>query len=164
MAFLHDEVDQFSFFEERMKFLNGHIIFDREGKPIGCAFVIGDITKIKSCRESLVLNLFYDSKEDRNILNPFMAETMNESASINDAFIVRGDSVMESASSLIRASSEHMIQMPSDFRTRHAAGAFISAVIHCIAIVVSESTHQVIVFKDGKMMLFSDQNFSSPSI
>jgi hypothetical protein len=79
----------FLFFDEGMKFLNGHIIFDREGKPIGCAFVIGDITKIKSCRESLVLNLFYDSKEDRNILNPFMAETMNESASINDAFIVR---------------------------------------------------------------------------
>ncbi|MDR1367025.1 MAG: diadenylate cyclase [Puniceicoccales bacterium] len=137
----------------------------REGKPVGCLFVIGDIAKIKPFTKPLVLNPFYGYKEeDRNILNPFMAETIKEFSSIDGAFIVRGDGVIESAGSLIQASSEHAIQMPGGFGTRHAAGAVISAVAHCIAVAVSESTHQVTLFKDGKMMLFSDQSFSSPSI
>jgi DNA integrity scanning protein DisA with diadenylate cyclase activity/mannitol/fructose-specific phosphotransferase system IIA component (Ntr-type) len=136
----------------------------REGKPVGCLFVIGDIAKIKPFTKPLVLNPFYGYKEeDRNILNPFMAETIKEFSSIDGAFIVRGDGVIESAGSLIQASSEQVIQMPSGFGTRHAAGAIISAVAHCIAIAISESTHQITLFKDGKMMLFSDQSFSSPT-
>ncbi|MDR2806989.1 MAG: diadenylate cyclase [Puniceicoccales bacterium] len=137
----------------------------REGKPVGCLFVIGDIAKIKPYTKPLVLNPFYGYKEeDRNILNPFMAETIKEFSSIDGAFIVRGDGVIESAGSLIQASSEHAIQMPSGFGTRHAAGAVISAVANCVAIAVSESTHQVTLFKNGKMMLFSDQSFSSSTI
>jgi DNA integrity scanning protein DisA with diadenylate cyclase activity/mannitol/fructose-specific phosphotransferase system IIA component (Ntr-type) len=137
----------------------------REGKPVGCLFVIGDIAKIKPFTKPLVLNPFYGYKEeDRNILNPFMAETIKEFSSIDGAFIVRGDGVIESAGSLIQASSDNVIQMPSGFGTRHAAGAVISAVANCIAIAVSESTHQVTLFKDGKMMLFSDQSFSSSTI
>ncbi|MDR1590585.1 MAG: diadenylate cyclase [Puniceicoccales bacterium] len=137
----------------------------REGKPVGCLFVIGDIAKIKPFTKPLVLNPFYGYKEeDRNILNPFMAETIKEFSSIDGAFIVRGDGVIESAGSLIQASSEYAAQMPSGFGTRHAAGAVISAVARCIAVAVSESTHQVTLFKDGKMMLFSDRSFSSPSI
>jgi DNA integrity scanning protein DisA with diadenylate cyclase activity/mannitol/fructose-specific phosphotransferase system IIA component (Ntr-type) len=137
----------------------------REGKSVGCLFVIGDIAKIKPYTKPLVLNPFYGYKEeDRNILNPFMAETIKEFSSIDGAFIVRGDGIIESAGSLIQASSDRAIQMPSGFGTRHAAGAVISAVANCIAIAVSESTHQVTLFKDGKMMLFSDQSFSSSTI
>jgi DNA integrity scanning protein DisA with diadenylate cyclase activity len=137
----------------------------REGKSVGCLFVIGDIAKVKPFTKPLVLNPFYGYKEeDRNILNPFMTETIREFSSIDGAFIVRGDGVIESAGSLIQASSEHAIQKPSGFGTQHAAGAVISAVAHCITVAVSESTHQINLFKDGKMMLFSDQSFSSPSI
>ncbi|MDR0590547.1 MAG: diadenylate cyclase [Puniceicoccales bacterium] len=137
----------------------------REGKPVGCLFVIGDIAKIKPYTKPLVLNPFYGYKEeDRNILNPFMAETIKEFSSIDGAFIVRGDGIIESAGSLIQASSDRAVQMPSGFGTRHAAGAVISAVANCIAIAVSESTHQVTLFKDGKMMLFADQSFSSSTI
>ncbi|MDR3317683.1 MAG: diadenylate cyclase [Puniceicoccales bacterium] len=137
----------------------------REGKSVGCLFVIGNITKIKPFTKPLVLNPFYGYKEeDRNILNPFMVETIKEFSSIDGAFIVRGDGVIESAGSMIQASSERAIQMPSGFGTRHAAGAAISAVANCIAIAVSESTHQVTLFKDGKMMLFADQSFSSSTI
>ncbi|MDR1435348.1 MAG: diadenylate cyclase [Puniceicoccales bacterium] len=137
----------------------------REGKPVGCLFVIGDIAKIKPYTKPLVLNPFYGYKEeDRNILNPFMAETIKEFSSIDGAFIVRGDGVIESAGSLIQASSTPVIAMPSGLGTRHAAGAAISAVANCIAIAVSESTRQVTLFKDGKMMLFSEQSFSSSAI
>ena len=137
----------------------------REGKPVGCLFVIGNIEKIKPYIKPLVLNPFYGYKEeDRNILNPFMAETIKEFSSIDGAFIVRGDGVIESAGALIQASSDQAVAMPSGFGTRHAAGAVISAVANCIAIAVSESTHQVTLFKDGKMMLFSDQSFSSSTI
>lgn len=137
----------------------------REGKPVGCLFVIGDIDKIKPFTKPLVLNPFYGYKEeDRNILNPFMAETIKEFSSIDGAFIVRGDGVIESAGSMIQATDKDVVQMPSGFGTRHAAGALISAVADCIAIAVSESTHQVTLFKSGKMMLFSDQSFSSSTI
>jgi hypothetical protein len=55
------------------------------------------------------LNPFYGYKEeDRNILNPFMDETMKEFSSIDGAFIIRGDGVVLSAGSLLQATdSEH---------------------------------------------------------
>ena len=137
----------------------------REGKPVGCLFVLGDTNKIKPFTKPLVLNPFYGYKEeDRNILNPFMAETIKEFSSIDGAFIVRGDGVIESAGSLIQAPNNPEIQMPSGFGTRHAAGALISSAANCIAIAVSESTNLVTIFNDGKIMLFSDQSFSSSGI
>jgi DNA integrity scanning protein DisA with diadenylate cyclase activity len=93
-----------------------------------------------------------------------MAETIKEFSSIDGAFIVRGDGVIESAGSLIQASGTPTVPMPSGLGTRHAAGAIISAAANCIAIAVSESTRQVTLFKDGKMILFSEQSFSSAAI
>lgn len=137
----------------------------REGKSVGCLFILGDINKIKPYTKPLVLNPFYGYKEeDRNILNPFMAETVKEFSSIDGAFIVRGDGVIESAGSLVQATNDPSIQIPSGFGTRHAAAATISSVANCIAIVVSESTNLVTIFNDGKMMLFSDQSFSSAGL
>ncbi len=129
----------------------------REGRPVGCLFVIGDIEKVQSFTKPLVLNPFFGYKEeDRNILNPFMDETVKEFSSIDGGFIIRGDGVVESAGSLIQAvDSDH--SLPGGLGSRHAAAAAISVSTNCIAIVVSSSTGQVVLFRRGVMLPLTDK-------
>jgi DNA integrity scanning protein DisA with diadenylate cyclase activity/mannitol/fructose-specific phosphotransferase system IIA component (Ntr-type) len=129
----------------------------REGRPVGCLFVIGDNTKVGTLTKPLVLNPFFGYKEeDRNILNPFMDETVKEFSSIDGAFIIRGDGVVESAGSLIQATdSDHAL--PSGLGSRHAAAAAISVAAHCISIVVSSSTGQVTLFRRGVMLPLTEK-------
>ena len=124
----------------------------REGKPVGCLFVIGDTSSVEKLTKPLVLNPFYGYKEeDRNILNPFMDETVKEFSSIDGAFVIRGDGVVVSAGSLIQATDiEHTL--PSGLGSRHAAGAAVSVATQAIAIVVSSSTGQVTLFRRGVML------------
>jgi len=129
----------------------------REGRPVGCLFVVGDVEKVASLSKPLVLNPFYGYKEeDRNILNPFMDETVKEFSSIDGAFIIRGDGVVESAGSLIQATdSTHVL--PSGLGSRHAAAAAISVKANCISIVVSSSTGQVTLFRRGVMLPLTEK-------
>jgi len=123
----------------------------REGKPVGCFFVIGDHNELKPFVKPLVLNPFYGYKdEDRNILNPFMNETVKEFSTIDGAFIIRGDGVLESAGSLIYAPGfSH--ELPGGLGSRHVAAAAISQAIDCIAITVS-SSGPVTIFRRGQML------------
>lgn len=124
----------------------------REGKPVGCLFVLGDVAELKPFIKPLILNPFYGYKdEDRNILNPFMDETMKEFSTIDGAFIIRGDGVVESAGSLLHA-PEFIHSLPSGLGTRHAAGSAISQAADCVAIAVSASTRQVTIFRRGQML------------
>jgi diadenylate cyclase len=129
----------------------------REGRPVGCLFVVGDNEKVASLSKPLVLNPFFGYKEeDRNILNPFMDETVKEFSSIDGAFIIRGDGVVESAGSLIQATdSTH--ELPSGLGSRHAAAAAISVTTNCISIVVSSSTAQVTLFRRGVMLPLTEK-------
>ena len=129
----------------------------REGRPVGCLFVVGDNDRVATLTKPLVLNPFYGYKEeDRNILNPFMDETVKEFSSIDGAFVIRGDGVVESAGSLIQATdSDHAL--PSGLGSRHAAAAAISVAAHCISIVVSSSTGQVTLFRRGVMLPLTEK-------
>jgi diadenylate cyclase len=129
----------------------------REGRPVGCLFVVGDDRKVASLSKPLVLNPFFGYKEeDRNILNPFMDETVKEFSSIDGAFVIRGDGVVESAGSLIQAAdSTH--NLPSGLGSRHAAAAAISVATNCISIVVSSSTGQVTLFRRGVMLPLTEK-------
>lgn len=124
----------------------------REGKPVGCLFVVGDANKINQFSKPLVLNPFFGYKdEDRNVLNPFMDETVKEFSSIDGAFIIRGDGVIDSAGTLLHT-PEIAPVLPSGLGSRHSAAAAISQATDCIAIVVSSSTGQVTVFRNGEML------------
>jgi diadenylate cyclase len=129
----------------------------REGRPVGCLFVVGDTEKVETLTKPLVLNPFYGYKEeDRNILNPFMDETVKEFSSIDGSFVIRGDGVVESAGSLIQATdSTH--ELPSGLGSRHAAAAAISVAANCISIVVSSSTGQVTLFRRGVMLPLTEK-------
>lgn len=124
----------------------------REGHPIGCLFVLGDADKITAYTKQLILNPFYGYKdEDRNVLNPFMDETVKELSSIDGAFIIRGDGVLVSAGTLIHA-PVYKHTLPGGLGSRHAAAASITQVEDCLCIVVSGSTGQVTLFRRGEML------------
>lgn len=129
----------------------------REGRPVGCLFVVGDSEKVAALSKPLVLNPFFGYKEEeRNILNPFMDETVKEFSSIDGAFTIRGDGVVESAGTLIQATdSNHAL--PSGLGSRHAAAAAVSVATNCIAIVVSSSTSQVTLFRRGVMLPLTEK-------
>lgn len=124
----------------------------REGHPVGCLFVLGDTAKVEKMTKPLVLNPFFGYKEeDRNILNPFMDETVKEFSSVDGAFVLRGDGVLVTAGSLIHAPEYHH-SLPSGLGSRHAAAAAISLASQCISIVVSASSGQVTVFRRGVLL------------
>jgi diadenylate cyclase len=129
----------------------------REGKPVGCLFVVGATPAVEKFTKPLVLNPFYGYKdEDRNILNPFMDETVKEFSTIDGAFVIRGDGVVISAGTLIQANdTEH--SLPSGLGSRHAAAAAISMATQCIAVVVSASTGQVTLFRRGVMLPLTEK-------
>ncbi len=124
----------------------------REGHPVGCLFTLGNADEISQYTKPLILNPFYGYKdEDRNILNPFMDETVKELSSIDGAFIIRGDGVLVSAGSLIHA-PDYNHDLPSGLGSRHAAAASITQAVDCLCIVVSGSSGQVTLFRRGKML------------
>ncbi|NDV62045.1 PTS transporter subunit EIIA [Puniceicoccales bacterium CK1056] len=124
----------------------------REGKPVGTMFVIGDTEKVNSMVKPLVLNPFYGYRmEDRNVLNPFMDETIKEYSVIDGGFVIRGDGIIESAGSLIHAPAEFYHNLPSGFGTRHSAAAAVTKAADCISLCVSASSGQVTLFRKGVM-------------
>ncbi len=124
----------------------------REGKPVGSLFIVGDTNKVEKMTKPLVMNPFYGYKEeDRNIMNPFMDETIKEFSSLDGAFIIRGDGVVVSSGSLVHA-PDYYHSLPSGLGARHAAASAISLATQCISIVVSSSTGQVTLFRSGVMV------------
>lgn len=133
----------------------------REGRPVGCLFVVGDNERVERLTKPLVLNPFYGYKEeDRNILNPFMDETIKEFSSIDGAFVISGDGVVRAAGALIQA-ADFNHSLPSGLGSRHAAAAAISAAADCIALVVSSSSGQVTLFRRGVMMPLTENKVST---
>lgn len=121
----------------------------REGHPVGSLFVLGASEQVGEMIKPLVMNPFYGYKEeDRNIMNPFMDETIKEFSCMDGAFVIRGDGVVQAAGSLIHA-PDYYHSLPSGLGARHAAAAAISLATDCISIVISSSTGQVTLFRRG---------------
>lgn len=133
----------------------------REGHPVGALFVVGDHKKVEKLTKPLVMNPFFGYKEeDRNVMNPFMDETLKEYSQIDGGFIITGDGVVVSAGSLLHA-PDYYHNLPSGLGSRHAAACAISMASNCIAIVVSSSTGQVTLFREGSMLPLIDKSTSS---
>lgn len=129
----------------------------REGKPVGCIFVIGSSEELKPHLKQLILNPFYGYKpEDRNVLNPFMDETVKEYSLIDGAFIIDGSGVLEAAGALIHT-PDFKLQLPGGLGARHAAAYSISLMADCISIVVSSSTGQITLFRRGQMLPITEK-------
>jgi len=125
----------------------------REGRPVGTAFVVGDYDKVLQYCRQIVINPFRGySEQEKNILDPSLGETVKEFSTIDGAFIVRGDGVIMSAGAFLRP-DRSAVNLPSGLGARHAAAAALSAITASLAVVVSQSTGMVSLFKGGGLVM-----------
>lgn len=144
-------------FERAIAIANEIAIEGREGKPVGTMFVLGNNEKLRAHYRSLILNPFMGyPRQERNILNPFMDETIKEFASLDGAFIIDGDGVLEAAGVMVN-SPDKGTSLPSGLGTRHTSAAALSKAFDCAVIVISESTSQVTLFRNGQMLPLTEK-------
>jgi DNA integrity scanning protein DisA with diadenylate cyclase activity len=126
----------------------------REGRPVGALFVVGDVERVLEFSRQMILNPFRGYPDhERNILSPDLRETVKELASIDGAFVIRGDGVVETAGAFLRPARVSEYAMPRGLGARHHAAAAIASLTDAIAITVSQSTGTVTVFRKGKVVL-----------
>jgi diadenylate cyclase len=142
-----------------LQLANDLAIEGREGHPLGTLFVLGDYERVAACCHQLVVNPFRGySEAEMDILDPSLEETLKEFAQLDGAFLVRGDGIVMAAGACIQAPAQQF-ETFSGLGTRHAAGAAISAATNAVAVVLSQSTGTVSVFKGGRLILsLSQQN------
>jgi DNA integrity scanning protein DisA with diadenylate cyclase activity len=125
----------------------------REGRAVGALFVIGDTDHVLPLTRQLVLNPFKGYLPDeRNLLDYSLEETVKELATLDGAFIVRGDGVMETCGAYLRTASQEEFELPRGLGARHHAAAAITAVTDSIAVTVSESTGSITIFRRGRII------------
>jgi diadenylate cyclase len=125
----------------------------REGRKVGTIFILGDHEKVLQLSRQMVINPFMGYREeDRNILNPDLLETIKEFSAIDGAFVIKDNGVVITAGRYLSASLESK-EFPQGLGSRHIASAGITSITHAVAIVLSESTGNVTVFKNGKIFV-----------
>jgi diadenylate cyclase len=123
----------------------------REGKPVGALFVVGDAENVIGMSRQLILNPFRGYEEnERNLLDPALEETIKELSTIDGAFIIRGDGIVETCGAYLKTATQDEFELPRGLGARHHAAAAIASLTDAIAITVSESTGTVTIFRQGK--------------
>jgi len=122
----------------------------REGRPVGTIFILGDEEKVFQLSRQMIINPFMGYEESqRNILDHNLRETIKEFSALDGAFVIRGDGVLLTAGRHLSAALDGK-DFPKGLGSRHIAAAGITSVTDAIAIVVSESSGAVRIFKKGK--------------
>lgn len=140
-------------FEETLTIAMEFASRGREGKPVGTIFVIGDEEKVLQFSKQMIINPFKGyTEEERNLLNPKLRETLREFSAIDGAFVISKEGLVLSAGRYLSAASDEET-IPRGLGSRHIAAAGITAMTKAIAIVISESTGDVRIFKNGKILM-----------
>lgn len=125
----------------------------REGKPLGTMFVVGDARRVLRLSRRLILNPFQGYPEDeRNLQDPHLEETVKELSSLDGAFVIRGDGIVEACGVYLEGAPDEPIELPRGLGARHHAAAAITAVTDSVAVTVSESTGTVTIFRSGRIL------------
>jgi len=125
----------------------------REGRQVGTIFVLGDDEKVLELSRQMIINPFMGyAEEERNILDRNLKETIKKFSALDGAFVVRGDGVLVTAGRHLNAALETK-DFPQGLGSRHIAAAGITSVTGAIAIVISESTGTVRIFKNGRLFV-----------
>ncbi|MFO7785005.1 MAG: diadenylate cyclase [Thermodesulfobacteriota bacterium] len=124
----------------------------REGKPVGSIFVLGNHKKVLELSYQLVFNPFQGHPEDSlNLHNREVQETLKEFSSIDGAFVIREDGVLLAAGRYLNIGYQGE-PLPQGLGARHAAAAAITQATDSIALVISESTGKVTIFRGGRIL------------
>lgn len=125
----------------------------RESRKVGTIFVLGDDEKVMQLSRQMIINPFSGyPEEQRNILNPELEETIKELSAIDGAFVIREDGVLVTAGRHLSAALDSR-DFPPGLGSRHIAAAGITSVTKAVAMVISESSGNVTVFKNGKLFV-----------
>ncbi|HVZ75122.1 MAG TPA: diadenylate cyclase [Polyangia bacterium] len=125
-----------------------------EGRPVGALFVVGDSNTVMEKSRQLTLNPFQGYSEDeKNIMNPDVKHALHAFAVLDGAFIVREDGVVVAAGRYLNFDEDEDVDVPLGLGARHMAAAGISRDSEAIAIVVSQTSGSVRVFRRGKVAL-----------
>ena len=125
-----------------------------EGRPVGALFVVGDAAKVMEKSRQLTMNPFQGYSEDeKNIMNPDVRHALHAFAVLDGAFIVREDGVVVAAGRYLNFDEEQELDVPLGLGARHMAAAGISRDTEAIAIVVSQTSGSVRVFRRGEAAL-----------
>jgi DNA integrity scanning protein DisA with diadenylate cyclase activity len=124
-----------------------------EGHPIGTIITIGDHTNVLEKSRQMTINPFQGiSESERNVLDPKIREAIKNFSVLDGAFVIREDGVVLAAGRYL-SSSDEMVKIPLGLGARHAAAAGITSSTHCIALVVSQTSGAVRLFKGGNIVL-----------
>jgi len=125
----------------------------REGKPVGTIFVLGDEEKVLQLSKQMIINPFKGySDDERNILSGHLKETLREFSALDGAFVISREGLVLTAGRYLGAASDEDT-IPRGLGSRHIAASGISAMTQAVAIVISESTGDVRIFKNGKILM-----------
>lgn len=125
----------------------------REGKAVGAIFVLGDEGRVRSNVQQMIMNPFAGHAEEvRSVLDPSLHETLKEFSLLDGAIVIRGDGVVLSAGAYINTQGTDNVLSPG-LGARHAAAGAITSVTDSFAVVVSESTGTVRIYKGGQEIL-----------
>jgi diadenylate cyclase len=124
-----------------------------ESHPVGTIITIGDHNVVMEKSRQLTINPFQGlSEAERNVLDPKIREAIKNFSMLDGAFVIRGDGVVLAAGRYLAATDDN-VKIPLGLGARHAAAASITASTQCIALVVSQTSGAVRLFKDGSIVL-----------
>ncbi len=124
----------------------------REGKPVGSIFVLGDHEKVLEYSYQLVFNPFAGHPEENLSIHSIeVQESIKEFSSIDGAFVIRHDGVVLSAGRYLNVVYQGD-PLPQGLGARHAAAAAITQSTESLALVISESTGKVTIFRSGRIL------------
>jgi DNA integrity scanning protein DisA with diadenylate cyclase activity len=125
----------------------------REGRKVGTIFILGDHERVLQLSRQMIINPFTGyPDEQRNILNPELKETIKEFSALDGAFVVQENGVLVTAGRHLSAALEAK-DFPQGLGSRHIAAAGITSITQAIAVVLSESSGNVTVFKNGRVVV-----------
>jgi diadenylate cyclase len=125
----------------------------REGKPVGTIFVVGDHEKVLQLSKQMIMNPFKGYDEDeRNVLHPGLKDTIREFSAMDGAFVIADDGTVLAAGRYLGAAIDES-QLPRGLGSRHIAAAGITSLTAALAFVISESSGDVRIFKDGQIIM-----------
>ena len=132
----------------------------REGKPIGTIFVLGDHEKVLQLSKQMIMNPFKGyEEEERNILSQSLKETIREISAMDGAFIIADDGTILSAGRYLGAAIDES-SLPRGLGSRHIAAAGITSLTKSLAFVISESSGDVRIFQEGKIITHIEKSSS----
>ncbi len=125
----------------------------REGKAVGTMFVVGDTRRVLThCQPAGFDPVKGYPRSERDLHDPRVREAIKEVGTLDGAFIVSAEGIVEKAAQLVDAPYANLT-LSKGLGSRHWAGAAISKVTHAIAVVVSQSSGTVRIFQNGDVML-----------